>query len=77
VRSKWAIIVIFFISFLANLVIDLALTTVYPPGKFRFSVLSNVSPQIFSILGDFVWKFEGKSLNLGRTQLADWFIPIK
>jgi len=31
----------------------LTLTTVYPKNRFKFTVLSNVSPQILSILGDF------------------------
>ena len=88
--SKWAIIGIFFISFLTNFLINLThflsdksvfpivknvkllkkflinltLTTVYPQDRFRFTVLSNVSPQILSIFGDFVWNFEDKSLNL-------------
>ena len=62
--SKWAIIGIFFISFLTNFLINLTLTTVYPQDRFKFTVLSNVSPQILSIFGDFVWKFEDKSLRL-------------
>ena len=88
--SKWAIIGIFFISFLANFLINLThflnkksvapivknvkllkkflinltLTTVYPQDRFKFTVLSNVSPQILSIFGDFVWNFEDKSLSL-------------
>jgi transposase len=62
--SKWTIIGIFFTSFLANFLINLTLTIVYPPNRFRFTVLSNVSPQILSIFGDFVWKFEDKSLDL-------------
>jgi transposase len=85
--NKWSIIGVFFISFLANLLINLTLflnknspikqakllkkflinltlTVVYPEKGFRFHVLSNVSPQILGIFGDFVWKFEDKSLNL-------------
>jgi hypothetical protein len=62
--NKWSIIGIFFLSFLANTLINLTLTVVYPPDAFRFTVLSNVSPQILGILGDFVWKFEDKSLSL-------------
>jgi transposase len=88
--SKRAIIGIFFISFLANFLINLTLllsekaaapivknvkllkkflinltlTTVYPQDRFKFTILSNVSPQILSIFGDFVWKFEDKSLRL-------------
>jgi len=88
--SKNAIIGIFFVSFLANLLINLTLflrrkvlsgrlknvkllkkflinltlTVVYPKKRFRFTVLSNVSPQILSIFGDFVWKYGDKSLDL-------------
>jgi len=88
--SKWAIIGILFVSFLANFLINLThllskkplplgvknvkllkkflinltLTIVYPRNKFKFTVLSNVSPQILSIFGDFVWKFADKSLDL-------------
>jgi len=88
--SKHAIIGIFFVSFLANLLINLTLflrrkvlsgrlknvkllkkflinltlTVVYPKNRFKFTVLSNVSPQILSILGDFVWKYEDKTLDL-------------
>ena len=88
--SKWAIIGIFFVSFLTNFLIslthflnekaaapivknvkllkkfliNLTLTTVYPQDMFKFTILSNVSPQILSIFGDFVWKFEDKSLRL-------------
>ena len=62
--NKWAIIGIFFVSFLANLLINLTLTAVYPKNGFKFTVLSNVSPQILTILGDFVWKFHDKSLDL-------------
>ena len=88
--NKWAIIGIFFVSFLANFLINLThllskkplpigvknvkllkkflinltLTIVYPKNGFKFTVLSNVSPQILSIFGDFVRKFEDKSLDL-------------
>lgn len=95
--SKWAIIGIFFVSFLTNLLINLTLflrrkmlaegvkkvsrfgknvkllkkflinltlTVVYPKNRFKFTVLSNISPQILSIFGDFVWKYEDKGLDL-------------
>ena len=85
--NKWSVIGIFFISFLANLLINLThilnkfypgknvkllkkhlinltLTYAYPKNRFRFTVLSNVSPEILSLFGDFVWKFEDKTLNL-------------
>ena len=47
-----------------NQLINLTLTTVYPKNRFKFTVLSNVSPQILSILGDFVWKYEDKTPDL-------------
>lgn len=85
--NKWNIRGIFFISFLANLLvilthilskispnknvkilkkhlINLTHTIVYPPEGFKFTILSNVSPQILALFGDFVWKFEDKSLKL-------------
>lgn len=87
--SKWAIIGIFFISFLTNFLINLThflneksvpivknvkllkkflisltLTTVYLPGRFKFTILSNVSSQVSNIFGDFVYNFEDKSLDL-------------
>jgi hypothetical protein len=84
--SKGNIIGVFFISFLAQMLINLTLflnknspvkqakllkkylinltvTVVYPEKGFRFHVLSNVSPQILGIFGNFVWKFEDKSLS--------------
>ena len=47
-----------------SFLINLTLTTVYPENGFSFSILSNVSPQIFTIFGEFIRKFEDKSLNL-------------
>jgi len=44
--------------------INLTLTVVYPPNRFKFTVLSNVSPEIVGLFGDFIWKFEDKSLKL-------------
>lgn len=81
------IIGIFFISFLANLLvilthllskntsiknvkllkkqlINLTLTIVYPENRFRFTVLSNVSPEIKALFGDFVYKWRDKSLKM-------------
>ena len=43
---------------------NLTLTVIYPKNKFRFQVLSNISEEILSILGDFVYKYEDKSLDL-------------
>ena len=43
---------------------NLTLTVVYPQNSFKFTVLSNVSNEVVSILGDFIGKYEDKSLNL-------------
>jgi transposase len=85
--STESVIGIFFISFLANLLvilshrltkcspvknvkilkkqlINLTLTFVYPENRFRFTVLSNVSPEIRGLFGDFVDKWGDKSLKM-------------
>ena len=43
---------------------NLTLTIIYPPNRFKFSVLSNISEEIKAILGDFVYKYDDKSLDL-------------
>lgn len=43
---------------------NLTLTVVYPKNRFRFTVLANVSKEIKSILGDFIHKYDDKSLEL-------------
>jgi transposase len=43
---------------------NLTLTVIYPPNRFKFSVLSNISEEIKAILGDFVYKYDDKSLDL-------------
>lgn len=43
---------------------NLTLTVVYPQNRFRFTVLSNISEEILAILGDFIHKYEDKSLEL-------------
>ena len=43
---------------------NLTLTVVYPKNRFRFAVLSNISPEIKMILGDFIHKYGDKSLDL-------------
>ena len=52
------------LKLLKKSLMNLTLTFVYPPNGFRFTILSNVSPQILDIFGDFVRKFEDKSLDL-------------
>lgn len=43
---------------------NLTLTVIYPKNKFKLTVLSNISEEIRSILGDFVRNYGDKSLNL-------------
>jgi len=43
---------------------NLTLTVVYPQNRFRFSVLANISEEILALLGDFIYKYEDKSLEL-------------
>ncbi len=43
---------------------NLTLTVVYPKNAFRFTVLSNISQEILSILGDFIHKYEDNPLRL-------------
>jgi len=45
-------------KYLANL----TLTVVYPPKSIRFSILSNISDEIRAFLGDFIDKYNDKSL---------------
>jgi transposase len=85
--NKNCVIGIFFISFLANMLINLTqliqkisprknvkllkkhlqnltLTVVYPENRFRFMILSNISPEIQGLFGDFLRRYEDKSLSL-------------
>ncbi len=85
--NKNCVIGIFFISFLANMLINLTqllrkisprknvkllkkhlqnltLTVVYPENRFKFTILSNVSPEIVGLFGDFLRRYEDKSLVL-------------
>jgi len=43
---------------------NLTLTVVYPKNRFRFSVLANISDEVITLLGDFIYKYEDKSLEL-------------
>ena len=85
--NKHCVIGIFFISFLANILINLTqllrkisprknvkllkkhlqnltLNIVYPENRFKFTILSNVSSEIVGLFGDFLRRYEDKSLNL-------------
>jgi transposase len=43
---------------------NLTLTVVYPKDKFKFWILANISEEIKSILGDFIYNYEDKSLKM-------------
>lgn len=43
---------------------NLTLTVVYPPNAFKFTLLSNISNEVISILGDFIKKYDDDSLKL-------------
>ena len=43
---------------------NLTLTVVYPKNAFRFKILSNISDEILSILGDFVRKYQDFDMRL-------------
>ncbi len=43
---------------------NLTLTVAYSPDAFKFTLLSNVSNEVISILGDFIRKYEDNSLKL-------------
>jgi len=43
---------------------NLTLTVAYPPNAFKFTVLSNISNEVISILGDFIKKYDDNSLKL-------------
>ncbi len=41
-----------------------AKTVVYPRSNFRFHIISNITPQITDLFGDFIMRYEDKTLNL-------------
>lgn len=43
---------------------NLTLTIVYPKNRFRFTILANISPEIRSILGNYIAKYQDRSLEL-------------
>lgn len=52
------------VKLLKKFMINLTLTMVYPKNRFRFTILSNVSPQIRGLFDDFLEKYHDKSLEL-------------
>lgn len=52
------------VKVLKNYLTKLTVTVVYPEKGFRFHILANVTPEILSILGNFIEKYRDKSLPL-------------
>ncbi len=52
------------VKLLKKYLTNLTLTFVYPENRFKFLVVSNVSPPISELFGDFWRKYESKDLNL-------------
>jgi transposase len=52
------------VKLLKKFLINLTLTVVYPKNRFRFTILSNISPQIRSLFDSFLDKYYDKSLEL-------------
>ncbi len=52
------------IKLLKKFLINMTLTVIYPKGRFRFQVVSNVLPEIEVLFGDFWRKYETKNLHM-------------
>ena len=52
------------VKLLKKYLISCAKTVVYPRSSFRFHIISNITPQIMDIFGDFIKKYEDKTLEL-------------
>ena len=52
------------VKLLKKFLIKLTVTVVHPPNGFRFHVISNISDEIRSILGNYIDKYRDKSLGL-------------
>jgi len=52
------------VKLLKKFLMRLTVTIVYPPNGFRFHVISNISEEIRSILGNYIDKYRDKSLGL-------------
>ncbi len=52
------------VKLLKKYLMSLTFTVVYPPEGFRYHILANVTDEIKSILGDFIDKYQDKSLRL-------------
>ena len=52
------------VKLLKKSLINLTVTIVKPPNAFKFTLVSNISPQMHAIFGDFLEKYGTKDLNL-------------
>ncbi|MEM3265265.1 MAG: hypothetical protein QXH07_04850 [Thermoplasmata archaeon] len=52
------------VKLLRKYLISCAKTVVYPRSNFRFHIISNITPQIIDLVGDFIKKYEDKTLKL-------------
>lgn len=52
------------VKLLKKYLMKLTVTIVYPPNGFKFHVISNISEEIRSIFGNYIDKYEDKSLSL-------------
>ncbi len=52
------------VKLLKKYLINLTVTIVYPPNGFKFHLISNISEEIRSILGDYIDKYRDRSLDL-------------
>lgn len=52
------------IKLLKKYLTKLTVTVVYPPNGFKFHILANISPEILSVLGNFIDKYRDKTLPL-------------
>ena len=52
------------VKLLKKYLMKLTVTVVYPPNGFRFHILANISPEILSVLGNFIDKYRDKTLPL-------------
>ena len=52
------------VKLLKKYLMKLTVTIVYPPNGFKFHVISNISEEIRSIMGDYIDKYRDKSLGL-------------
>ena len=52
------------VKLLGKYLISCAKTIVYPGSGFKFHIISNITPQITDLFGDFIEKYEDKTLEM-------------